>query len=50
VEDVALLIRATGGELRVKASGGIRTKEQALALITAGAARLGTSRGPDLVK
>ncbi len=50
VEDVALLIRATGGELRVKASGGIRTKEQALALIAAGAARLGTSRGPDLVK
>lgn len=49
VDDVALLYKATGGELQVKASGGIRTREQALALIRAGAARLGTSRGPDLV-
>lgn len=50
VEDVLLLFQATGGELKVKASGGIRTKEQAVALIDAGAARLGTSRGPDLVR
>lgn len=49
VADVSLLYKATGGELQVKAAGGIRTREQALALIKAGATRLGTSRGPDLI-
>lgn len=49
VEDVALLKRAAKGRLGIKASGGIRTREQALALVAAGAQRLGTSRGPDLV-
>ena len=39
------LMRATVGEsLGVKASGGIATREQAEALIAAGATRLGTSR------
>ncbi len=43
VEAVALL-RAVGGDrLGVKASGGIRTTAQALALIEAGASRLGAS-------
>jgi deoxyribose-phosphate aldolase len=32
----------------VKASGGIRAPQQALALLEAGATRLGTSRGPEL--
>lgn len=48
-EDVALLRRAAPVQLRIKAAGGIRTREQALALINAGADRLGTSRGPDLL-
>jgi len=34
----------------VKASGGIKTKAQALSLIEAGANRLGTSSGVALVK
>jgi deoxyribose-phosphate aldolase len=42
-EDVALLRAVVGGELGVKASGGIRSAEQARALIRAGASRLGTS-------
>jgi deoxyribose-phosphate aldolase len=43
VEDVALLRQAVGPTIGVKASGGIRTAEQAIALIEAGATRLGTS-------
>lgn len=49
VEDVALM-RATVSEMvEVKASGGIKTFEQARALILAGATRLGTSSGVQLV-
>ncbi|MFN8746416.1 MAG: 2-deoxyribose-5-phosphate aldolase, partial [Pseudanabaena sp.] len=33
------------GKVGVKASGGIRTREQAIALLNAGATRLGTSHG-----
>jgi deoxyribose-phosphate aldolase len=50
VEDVKLLQKITKGRVGIKASGGIRTREQALDLIGAGATRLGTSRGPDLVR
>lgn len=50
VEDVRLLRSVVGGRCRVKASGGIRTRGQALALVAAGADRIGTSRGPDIVK
>ena len=49
-EDVRLLRSAVGERCRVKASGGIRTRAQALALVAAGADRLGTSRGPDLLR
>jgi deoxyribose-phosphate aldolase len=42
-EDVALLRSVVGAELGVKASGGIRSKQQAQALVLAGASRLGTS-------
>lgn len=41
VEDIALLRKAAGDRLKVKASGGIRTKEQAEALVNAGADTLG---------
>ena len=41
--DVRLLREVVGNRLGVKASGGIRSLEQALALIRAGASRLGTS-------
>ncbi len=43
VEDVRLMKEAAGGRIQVKASGGIRTLEQALALLEAGADRLGMS-------
>lgn len=43
VEDVALLRRAVGPSIGVKAAGGIRTAEQAIAMLEAGADRLGTS-------
>jgi len=50
VEDVALLKKIAKGRVGIKASGGIRSLEQAIALIEAGATRLGTSRGVDLVR
>lgn len=45
VEDIHLLKKIAGDKIGIKASGGIRTREQALALIAAGATRLGTSAG-----
>jgi deoxyribose-phosphate aldolase len=45
LEDVALLAREVPG-IRIKASGGIRTYEQARAFVGAGASRIGTSAGP----
>lgn len=50
VEDVRLLKEITRGQIGIKASGGIRTYEQALALVQAGASRLGTSRGIELIR
>jgi deoxyribose-phosphate aldolase len=38
-----------GDKLGVKASGGIRSYEDALKMIEAGASRLGTSAGVDIV-
>ncbi|NUN65702.1 deoxyribose-phosphate aldolase [Pseudanabaena biceps] len=45
VEMVKFLKEVSNGKVGVKASGGIRTREQAIALISAGATRLGTSHG-----
>lgn len=42
-EDVALMRKTVGADMGVKASGGIRDKETAKAMIDAGASRLGTS-------
>jgi deoxyribose-phosphate aldolase len=50
VSDVNFLKEISKGRVGIKASGGIRTLEQAIALIQAGATRLGTSRGVDLVR
>jgi deoxyribose-phosphate aldolase len=50
VEDVRLLKEVAKDRVGIKASGGIRTAEQALDLIMAGATRLGTSRGIDLIR
>ncbi len=50
IEDVKLLRELVGPEFGVKASGGIRDAATALALIEAGANRLGTSSGVAIVK
>lgn len=50
VADVKLLKQLTKDRIGIKASGGIRTVEQAIELILVGATRLGTSRGPDLIR
>ncbi|RVW01203.1 deoxyribose-phosphate aldolase [Rhodococcus xishaensis] len=44
VDAVRLMAQTVGGRLGVKASGGIRTADDALAMIDAGATRLGLSR------
>ena len=49
VEVVSLMRWTVGREMGVKASGGIRTREQALMMLYAGANRLGASRGLDLI-
>jgi deoxyribose-phosphate aldolase len=49
IRDVALLRRVVGPSLGVKASGGVKTRAQALALVAAGANRLGASGSITLV-
>lgn len=49
VEDIRL-IRETSQRYKIKASGGIRTADQALAMIEAGADRIGTSAGVAIVE
>ena len=50
VDDVRLLGEIAKGRVGIKAAGGIRTAQQALELIVAGATRLGTSRGVELLR
>jgi deoxyribose-phosphate aldolase len=49
VADIQLFKAVVGNQLGIKASGGIRTREQAEAMIAAGATRLGTSAGVTIV-
>ena len=48
-EDIALMRSVVGVEMGVKAAGGIRSKEDALKMIAAGATRIGTSSGAKIV-
>jgi deoxyribose-phosphate aldolase len=50
VEDVELMRRVVGATMGVKAAGGIRTLADALAMIRAGANRLGASAGVKIVQ
>ena len=50
VKDVQLMRAVVGPEMGVKAAGGIRTLEDALAMIQAGATRLGTSSGVEIIE
>ena len=49
VEDVQLMKKSISPAMKIKASGGVKTFAQALAMIEAGATRLGTSSGVALV-
>lgn len=49
VEHIALMRKSLPAHVGIKASGGIKTKEQTLALIQAGADRIGTSSGVKIV-
>ncbi|MBC1803507.1 deoxyribose-phosphate aldolase [Listeria booriae] len=48
-EDIALMRRTVGPDIGVKASGGIRTKEDVDKMIEAGATRIGASAGVSIV-
>lgn len=50
VEDVALMRRVVGNELGVKASGGIKDYATAVAMVKAGANRLGVSAGIAIIE
>ncbi|MEG1012551.1 MAG: deoxyribose-phosphate aldolase [Ruthenibacterium sp.] len=50
LEDVKLMKACVGDLLKIKAAGGVRTTEQALAIIEAGASRIGTSCGIEIVE
>lgn len=50
IEDVDLMRRVVGPEMGIKAAGGIRTYADALAMIRAGATRLGASAGVIIVQ
>lgn len=50
VESVSILNSAVGGRLGVKASGGIKDRETARKMIAAGATRIGTSSGVQIVQ
>jgi deoxyribose-phosphate aldolase len=50
VEDIALMRETVGPLMGVKASGGVRTLEMALAMVSAGATRIGTSAGVAIVE
>ena len=47
--DIALMRRTVGPDIGVKASGGIRTQADALAMIAAGASRIGASAGITII-
>ena len=42
--------KCVGDDIKIKASGGIRTVEDALSMIEAGARRLGTSQGVKIIE
>ena len=50
VEDVALMRKTVGDRLGVKAAGGIRDGKTAIAMINAGASRLGCSAGIKIIE
>ncbi len=49
IADVALMRKTVGPDIGVKAAGGVRTYEDAVAMLEAGANRLGTSAGVAII-
>ena len=50
VEDIALMRSVVGDRARVKASGGVRTAKDLAAMVQAGADRIGTSSGVNMMR
>lgn len=50
IEDVRIMKKAVHGKAKVKAAGGVRTPEDMVKIVAAGADRIGTSAGCSLVK
>ena len=50
INDVKLITSLTGGKIGIKAAGGIKTLKDVLAFIKAGATRIGTSSGVEIMK
>lgn len=50
VEDISLMRKTVGNDFGVKASGGIRTLDDVLKMLNAGASRIGTSNGVNIIK
>jgi deoxyribose-phosphate aldolase len=50
VEDITLMRETVGPEMGIKASGGVRTKEDAEKMVAAGATRIGASAGVKIVR
>ncbi len=50
VEDVRLMRKTVGKEMGVKAAGGVRSHQELLEMVDAGATRIGTSSGVKLMK
>jgi len=50
VADVQLMRRAVGPRMGVKAAGGVRTRDEAAAMVQAGATRIGASAGVKIIQ
>ena len=50
IEDVKIMKEAVQGKAKIKAAGGVRTPEDMVKIVAAGADRIGTSAGCSLVK
>ena len=50
VADVSLMKKTVGDRLKVKASGGIHTRDEAISLVEAGAERIGASKSIEICK
>jgi len=49
VEDVELMVKTVGDKIKIKAAGGVKTYQDAITMIKAGASRIGTSGGVAII-